>query len=56
MCDRKQNIHVSMDRLYELFFPGAIIASERVDDDAEKNGNTGNPRSHTNASRHNRYI
>jgi hypothetical protein len=32
-----------MDRLYELFFPGAIIASEEVDDTIEKDGNTGNP-------------
>jgi hypothetical protein len=48
--------HVSRDWLYELFFPGAIIAWEEVYDDIEKDGNTGNLWSHTNVSRHNRYI
>jgi hypothetical protein len=35
--------HVSKDWLYELFFPGAEIAREEVDDDIEKDGNTSNP-------------
>jgi hypothetical protein len=33
------------NRLYELFFPGTILALARADDDIDKFGDTGNPTS-----------